>query len=504
MRLAPLLVALTAAIPALSRAESIDSILTTARQAAGIESAGPCSDGVFLRRAYIDLIGTLPTAAEARAFLADGSADKRARLIDTLLARPEFSDYWALKWCDVLRVKSEFPINLWPDAVQCYHGWVRDSLRRNMPYDEFARELLTSSGSCFRVPPASFYRAVQQRDPAGLAGAAALTFMGSRTDGWPEAQRVGMAAFFSRVAYKKTEEWKEEIVCLDPAPAGPVSAVFPDGTAVTIPAGDDPRLAFAEWLTRERNPWFARAAVNRVWGWLLGRGIIDPVDDIRPDNHASCPELLGYLEGQFVASGYDLRALYRLICNSETYQQSPVPRAEGPQAAGLFACYPVRRLEAEVLVDALCATIGGVEDYSSAIPEPFTYIPDTQRTILLADGSITSPFLEMFGRPTRDTGLEAERSNAPTDAQRLYLLNSADIQRRIERSPQLRFLLASTRGRPREQANWLYLAILSRYPTEDEVAAAQRYVAAHASDPKAAVDDLVWALINTKEFLFRH
>jgi hypothetical protein len=504
MRLVPLLVVLSAAIPAIGHAESIDSILAAARQGAGVEPAGPCSDGVFLRRAYVDLIGTLPTAAEARAFLADGSADKRARLIDALLARPEFADYWALKWCDVLRVKSEFPINLWPDAVQRYHAWVRDCLRRNMPYDQFARELLTSSGSCFRVPAANFYRAVQQRDPAGLAGAVALTFMGARADAWPEAQRTGMAAFFSRVAYKKTEEWKEEIVCMDPAPAGPVSAVFPDGTAVTIPAGEDPRLVFADWLTRSDNPWFPRAAVNRVWGWVFGRGIVDPVDDIRPGNPASCPELLSYLTRQFVASDYDLRALYRLICNSGTYQQSPVPKGKAAEAPGVFACYPVRRLDAEVLIDALCATIGGAEDYSSAIPEPFTYIPDRQRTILLADGSITSPFLEMFGRPTRDTGLESERGNAPTDAQRLYLLNSADIQRRIERSPQLRFLLASTRGRPREQVSWLYLALLSRYPTEDEVTAAQRYVAAHAADPKAAVDDLVWALINTKEFLFRH
>ncbi len=482
----------------------LDEIVFAAHKAHGVVSAGPCSDAVFLRRAYLDAIGTLPTPEEARGFLDDRRPDRRARLIDALLARPEFADYWALKWCDVLRVKSEFPINLWPNAVQAYHRWIRDAVRDNTPYDRFARALLTSSGSNFRVPPVNFYRAVQGRDARSLAGAAALTFMGTRLELWPEERQAEMASLFSRVAYKRTGEWKEEIVCLDPTPSGPLEAVLPDGTRVTVAAGEDPRVAFADWLLRPDNPWFARCAANRVWAWLLGRGVVEEADDIREDNPPSCPELLAYLEGELVASGYDLRALYRLILNSEAYQQSPVPRSTGPQAEALFAAYPVRRLDAEVLVDALCAVIGGTEEYTSPIPEPYTFVPTYRRTIELADGSITSSLLELLGRPARDTGLMSERSNGATDSQRLYLLNSADIQQRIGRAPGLRRLAYAAGCDRRAITDGLYLLVLSRHPTEPEHKVAEDYLRTHARDLRAAVEDLAWALINSKEFLYRH
>ncbi len=210
----------------LAPANHIDDLVLASLKTHDIQPANVCSDAVFLRRAYLDVIGTLPKPPEVYEFLADKSPDKRAKLIDALMKRPEFADYWSLKWCDILRVKSEFPINLWPEAAQVYHRWVHDAMRDNMPYDQFARTLLTASGSDFRVPPANFFRAVQDRekkDPANLASAVALTFMGMRTADWKPDRLAGMAAFFSRVAYKPTAEWKEEIVYLDPAadrPAG--------------------------------------------------------------------------------------------------------------------------------------------------------------------------------------------------------------------------------------------------------------------------------------------
>ena len=482
----------------------IDALVSAAWTKRGIEPAKPCSDEVFVRRAHLDVIGTLPEAEAVREFLRDTRPEKRAALIDALLEREEFADYWALKWCDLLRVKAEFPINLWPNAVQAYHRWVRDAIRENRPYDWFVRELLTASGSNFRVPQVNFYRAIQGRKPAAIAEATALTFMGVRLKNWPEDRRTGMAAFFSRVAYKKTAEWKEEIVYPDPAPAGPVEAVFPDGVIVQIPPDDDPRRVFADWLLAPGNPWFARNIVNRVWAWLLGRGIIHEPDDIRPDNPAVIPELLTHLEKELADAGYDLKQIYRLVLNSRTYQQSSIPRSDHPDAEALFACYPVRRLDAEVLADALSQVFGGGEGYSSAIPEPFTFIPEHQRTIALADGSITSQFLEMFGRPARDTGLESERNNRPTDSQRLHLLNSTHIQNKIERSWRLRRLVRIGKRDDRRAIHALYLTLLSRHPTQDELAASRQYFETKGLGAKQAAEDLAWALVNTKEFLYRH
>ncbi len=484
-------------------ATRLDELVLAALQAQGLQPAAPCSDAVFLRRVYLDMIGTLPTLREVQGFLADQRADKRAALIENLFQREEFADYWSLKWCDLLRVKSEFPINLWPNAVQAYHRWVRDALDQNMPYDQFARALLTSSGSNFRVPTVNFYRAVQDRKPPGLAAAVTLTFMGTRLDRWPPDQQAQLAVFFSRVAYKKTGEWKEEIVYCDPTAAEPLAVTFPDGTTARIPPDQDPRVVFTDWLLAPNNQWFARAITNRVWSWFLGRGIIHEPDDIRSDNPPSNPELLAYLQKELVNSHYDLRHLYRLILNSRTYQQSCVPRSQDQQAEALFAYYPVRRLDAEVLFDALAYLGGYGTEYSSIIPEPYTYVPRSRRTITLADGSISSRFLEVFGRPARDTGLESERNNQVTDAQKLFLLNSTDVQRRLEVSPVLRAVVAQARKDVNKAIILTYAAVLSRHPTDSELTAAQSYFT-QANSPGTALQDLAWALINSKEFLYRH
>ncbi len=497
-----------------------------------------CSDAVFVRRAYLDAIGTLPTATEAREFIRDPDAkNKRRALIDRLLERDEFADYWAMKWGDVLRIKSEFPVNLWPNGAQAYHRWVRASIAQNKPYDKFVRELLTSSGSNFRVGPVNFYRAIQNKTPEGIAATVALTFMGSRTDSWPKESLPGMAVFFSQIGYKPTAEWKEEHVFWDPlngskvpgntAPGNaavttsgkvakdasqevtepstggaPSAAVFPDGTKIELPSNRDPREVFADWLITPENPWFARSIVNRVWAWLAGRGIIHQPDDIRDDNPPSNPELLAYLEKEFIAGGYDLKHLYRLILTSTTYQFSSTPQLGNPQAEANFASYPLRRLEAEVLIDAVNKITGTSDLYTSAIPEPFTYIPKDMPAIAIADGSITSPFLALFGRSARATGMASERNNKPVPAQWLYMLNSSHIQRKLEQGPRLRAILVSKRklgGKVQE----LYLTILSRFPTQQEQKTVAEYLRPVDGKRNPAID-IAWALINSTEFLYRH
>ncbi len=485
---------------------TIDKLVFADLQRLKLEPANPCSDAVFVRRAYLDVIGTLPTGFEAREFLLNPNPNKRRLLVDRLLERDEFADYWAMKWSDLLRVKAEFPINLWPNAAQAYHRWVRTSLKENKPYDQFARELLTASGSNFRVGQVNFYRALQSKEPAALAQAVALTFMGERAEKWPKERLAGMGAFFTQVGYKSTAEWKEEIVFFDPMKctnAAPTMAIFPDGTSARLSSDRDPRLDFADWLIDARNPWFTRNIVNRVWSWLLGRGIIHEPDDIRPDNPPANPELLAYLEGELIKAHYDLKSLYRLILNSKTYQLSSTPRSDTPEAAAHFAFYLLRRLDAEVLIDALNQITTSSEKYSSAIPEPFTFIPENQRSITLPDGSIGSAFLELFGRPPRDTGLESERNNRLTAAQSLHLLNSSHIQKKIEQSRMIQFQMQSGKT-PRDVANGIYLGILSRFPTEEEFKTIAAYVQSGSVTRREAAVDLAWALINSAEFLYRH
>jgi len=484
----------------------IDTLVLGRLKQLGITPANVCADAVFCRRVFLDVIGTVPTAPEAREFLDDKKPGKRARLIDRLLDRDEFADYWAMKWCDLLRVKAEFPVNLWPNAVQSYHHWIHTGVKDNLPYDQFVRQLLTANGSNFRAPPVNFYRAMQNRDPHGIAQTVALTFLGVRAEQWPSDRRDGLAAFFSQIGSKTTAEWKEEIVFYDPGKATNnlwQAARFPDDTPAQIPADRDPRELFADWLITAKNPWFTKNIANRVWSWLLGRGIIHEPDDIRPDNPPSNPELLAYLQRELIEHRYDLKHLYRLILNSTTYQLAAVPKSTKPDAAANFAVYPLRRLEAEELIDALNQITGTTEKYSSAIPEPFTFIPDSQRAIALADASVTSSFLEMFGRSARDTGLESERNNRPTAAQWLHLLNSTHIQRKIEQSQTL-MNIARSKASPREIVNNYYLTILSRYPTEDEVKTALAYSHYGTLAEREATVDLAWALLNSAEFLYRH
>ena len=485
----------------------IDELVLRKLSQLDIVPARLCSDGVFVRRVYLDVTGTLPTADEARRFLNDSDSDKRAKLIDELLEREEYVDYWTMKWCDLLRVKSEFPINLWPNAVQAYHRWIRDCVKENIPYDEFVREMLTASGSNFRKPQVNFYRAVQSREPQAIAQAVALSFMGVRPEAWSEEQWSGVSAFFSQIAFKSTGEWKEEIVLFDleqavseEAAASLKKAAFPDGTRAELLTGQDPRADFADWLITPDNTWFARNAANRAWFWLMGRGIVDPPDDVRADNPPSNPELLDFLAEELVASEFDLKHLYRLILNSATYQRSHISPTEDAQGEANFACYGLRRLEAEVLIDALCQISGTTEQYSSIIPEPYTFLPEDRRSLALADASITSPFLEKFGRSSRDSGLVSDRNNRPTAAQRLHMLNSSHVRRMIEGGPKLAPLIHWSREKSDEGITELYLTILSRFPTAHELETVKNY----RQSGGRVLRDVAWALINSLEFSFRH
>lgn len=490
---------------AATASDKIDELVLKRLHELNLKPANVCSDAVFLRRAYLCVIGTLPEEEEVREFLASKEPDRRAKLIDELLQRDEFADYWTMKWGDILRVKAEFPIKLWPNAAQAYHRWIYASVRGNKPFHQFVHELLVANGSNFREGEVNFYRAMQDRSPRGMAATVALTFMGERADKWPKKKLDALAGFFSQIAFKNTAEWKEEIVYYDPdADKEGLSkqAIFPDGRPVQIPrGGEDLRGVFAEWLLRPENPWFSRNITNRVWSWLMGRGIVHEPDDHRADNPPSNPALLELLQREFVTTRCDLKHLFRIILNSQTFQLSSIPAQETNEAIANFAHYPLRRMEAEVLIDALNQLTRTEESYSSPIPEPFTFVPEDVRAIALADGSITSSFLELYGRPPRDTGFEAERNRNTSAAQRLHLLNSSHVHGKVKACP---LVTEAGNASPAILAERIYITVLSRLPTDKELAKITAYSDSTSTSSRDLAEDLVWALINQPEFIYIH
>ena len=499
-------------------AEKLDRILQRTWSQAGLTAVPKADDAVFLRRATLDIAGRLPTIEEVKSFLADRSPAKRIRLIDRLLASPECDRLLAMRFADLLRIKSEFPVNLWPNAVQCYHRYLLDAIRHDRPWPEVTRELLTANGSNFRVAPANFFRAAADRSPQGLGTVAALTFLGMRTEKWDSGDREKFARFFSRIRFKSTDEWKEEIVSDDPEPVR-FTARTPDGRSFDIDTDvRNPRAVFVDWLLADDNSFFAKATVNRLWHWVFGRGIIDPADDLRPPPgfwaklrgadpgpQPSAPELLNFLEAEFRHCGGRLKPMLRMIFDSAAYQADwKTLSDEQERAARLFAVYPVRRLDAEVVIDAVSAVTGEHERYRSVIPEPFTYLPPNSPATGIADGSISSGNLDNFGRPPRDSGMLSERNNAVTAKQRLWLMNSGTLYRGFNR--------AVNEARKRDPKLWkkdplqlLYLHVLSRPPSAAEREIFRRYIAAKPRKQQySAYGELVWALVNTKEFLYHH
>ena len=415
---------------------------------------GRASNAVFVRRAYVDLAGRIPTKVEAQGYVFSRSPEKRAELVDELLAGEGFTDYWTMRFCDILRVKSEFPINLWPNAVYVYHRRIREFVHADEPWDRFARALLTATGSDFRDAEANFLRATAQRTPEGYAEVAVRTFLGWEWADLPEELRKELAAVFACVRIKNTREWKEEIVRVE---------------------GDDLRPAFVDRLLGEWRDDFARAFVRRVDYWLLGREEPDP-------EHVKV----------FVRNGYRLRPLVRAIALSAAYERGPVTGG-----------FPFRRLDAEVLDDAICDLTDSGHDFQSIAPEPFTFLPKRRRSICVEDGSISSAFLLLFGRPARDAGLLSERNNEVTEKQRLYLFNSGRLFNLLGRIVDGKEYRKQTIA---EMVQDLYWRFYSRAPSAEERTAVLAHFNALPKGPEKwrFPRDLAWCLLNSREFLYQH
>ncbi len=490
----------------------IDELVFAKLRKLGIPPSDLATDEMFLRRVYLDTIGTLPTPDEVRQFLSDPDPQKRAKLIDRLLERPEFVDFWTLKWADLLRVKPEFPIQLWPKGVAAFYGWIRRSIAENKPYDQFVRELITASGSAYRVGPANYYRATTMRDPQGWAEMTATTFLGIRIDcahchshpfeAWTWDDNLGLAAFF-KVRIKRTREWGEDVVYFDPGvrvrhpkTGQIVEPKFLTGEKPQIGPEQDPREVLAEWLTSPENPWFARCIVNRIWYWLMGRGIVHEPDDFRATNPPENPELLDYLAEELVKNNWDLKHIFRLILNSKVYQLSSIPNKWNAHDTVHFSHYPIKRLTAEQLLDAVSQVCEA--------PERFPGMPVGMRAIQLPHNMVRSTFLDLFGRPARDITCECERKQETSMSQALYLINTNHMESKLRSGRRITRLIQA--GLSDEQIiEELFLAALSRRPTAEELQATVGYVAAAGKKGRQlALQDVLWALLNTKEFLFNH
>ena len=440
------------------------------------QSVGQPEPDQIARRLYLVLTDRIPTPEQTRAFLA---RPDRVALIDSLLASEGWVQKQVLRWGDMLRIKSEFPSCMWPNAVQAYNKWLHDQFRAGVSYDRIVYALLTASGSNFRNPPVNFYRAGNDRSPAKFASDAALLFLGRRS------APAEWQPFFAQVKFKSSKEWKEDILWLDIDVPAPVASVNLGGKQVPLRAGEDWRRPFADWLTARDNREFARAFCNRLWAWLMGYGIIEPADDL--SGVPSDPALLEALTDRFMASGYDIRALAREILVSERFLRD----------------FPLQRLTSEQLNDAVCDITGVPDLYSSRAPEPFTNYPPGTRAIEVGDGTVTTPQLDLFGRPSRDVALESGRDGSVNSKQALYLLNSTTIQEKLAKSPWLDAL--DSAGIPLEKAiREIYLKVLSREATPAEVEAVLRWSLRFDARTRfrKTNESLVWALLNSDEFIF--
>ncbi len=474
-----------------------------------------CTDSEFLRRSTLDLCGRLPRLDETKAFLADPDANKRVKWIDYLLQQPEYADFWTLKWSDVLRASRK---TMQLKGVHTFHQWLRDHISRNTPFDQVTREILTAKGPSHANPAANFFRVA--RDASSLAETAAQLFLGVRMqcakchnhpfERWTQDDYYSTAAFFVRVKHTndarlpstKPNEILSEVIYTDrqgeitqPRTGKTMPPRFPGGETPQIAPNQDRREVLADWLTRPDNPFFAKSVVNRIWFHLMGRGIVDPVDDFRESNPSANDELLDALAREFVKSGFDVKHLIRKIMTSRTYQLSSEPTLTNKDDQRYFSRAVTKLLTAEQLLDALCDVTG--------VPEKFPSLPLGTRAIQLPDGEVNHPFLKAFGQPARELACECERESDSNLGQALQLINGPTINDKI-RKPDNRLgqLLAANKS-PAEVLDELYLAALCRTATAPEAQAALSHVE-KAEDKRKAWEDVLWAILNTREFLFRH
>ncbi len=477
-----------------------------------IAPSGLADDATFLRRVFLDVCGIVPTPDEVRQFVADARPDKRAQWIDRLLDRPEYADFWAMKWSDRLGCNQRF---VGKTGALKYYAWIRHQIAANSPEDRFAREVLTASGGNYLNPPAGFYRL--PRTPEDRAEHVAQIFLGVRIgcarchnhpgERWTQDDYYGLAACFARLKYRNGPFFnhiydKEETIV--PTRTGEVvhartQAVVPPkplgSPELAEPATVDRREAFAVWLTAPDNPFFARAAVNRVWAHLFGRGIVEPVDDFRSSNPPSHPELLDWLAADFAEHGFDRKRLIRQILLSRTYQLASTATRTNAHDAKYFSHAQVRLLGAEQLLDAISAATG--------VPEKFAGFPLGLRATELPDGEYQHRFLASFGRPARALACACERDGDSNVSQALELVGGRVLESKL-RAPEgrLSHLLSSGKG-DAEIVTECFLATISRPPSPAELTEFSGRLAA-ASDRRAAVEDLLWGLLNHPEFMFQH
>jgi len=467
-----------------------------------------CDDATFLRRATLDITGSLPTPEELGEFLAEESPAKRQHLVEALLNRPEFADLWVMKWAELLQIRSRQE-QFSQKAALAYYQWLRGQLLANVPLDQIVRELLTASGSTLQNPAANYYQVTT--DTLKIAENTAQVFLGMRLqcaqchnhpfDRWTMNDYYSFAAFFPQVSRKPGEDPREAIVfdkgegeVNHPVSGKPMPPKFLGADHPQIPPGQSRRAVLAAWLASPENPHFARNLANIVWAHFLGRGIIDPVDDVRISNPASNPELLEALAARFTAYQYDFKKLVRDICTSRTYQLSTRPNETNEGDDRNFAKAAIRRLRAEVLLDCV-SQITETQD-------KFTGLPRGARAVQIADGNTTSYFLTTFGRATRQTPCSCEVKAEPNLSQALHLLNGSTVENKISEGAVVRKMLTAGWER-REIIENLYLRCLSRKPTEAEMAKLLGFFKdGHFAEE--VLQDLFWSLLNSKEFVFNH
>ena len=491
----------------------IDAFAAKQWRSLGIAPSELCDDSEFIRRASLDVTGSLPTAGETRAFVADLDPKKRAKLIDRVLERPEYASYFATKWADVLRDKRDGNPQLQRASFR-FHAWIRDALDKNMPFDRFVRSILAANGTPETTPTVHWYR--QLRTPDAFVDDTAQVFLGMRLqcakchhhpfEKWSQDDYYGFAAYFARVGRKPSTASRrsgraDEVIFTTRAGAvshprtGQVMQAKGLGSPVAvIAANEDPRQKLVDWMTEPKNPFFARALVNRYWAHFFNRGIVEPLDDIRLTNPPSNPELLDALADDFVKSKFDLKHLIRTICLSRVYGLSSVPNATNAKDKQNFARHYPRRLTAEVLLDAISQVTGS--------PTSFPGLPAGMRAIELPDESIGSTFLDAFGRPKRDTACECERVTDASLSQSLMLLNSGEIQQKLSAAGNRAEALTKDPRPDADKVADLFWSAFSRAPAPEESSRALAHLAALKDNKRLAFEDILWAILNTKEFQF--
>jgi hypothetical protein len=487
----------------------IDEMAAAKWRTLGLLPSGPCTDAEFLRRAMLDAIGTTPTIEEVDAFLADADPAKRLKLVDRLLERPEYVPYWVLKWGDILRVNGT---KLGAQGMLAFNRWLIDSFRDNKPASKMVEELVTAQGSIFSNGPANYFRVATT--PEDLAENTAQVFMGVRLqcakchhhpfEAYGQDDYYGLAAYFTRIKSKRSQEFgifvQEQVVYV--ANTGDVRHPRTGKVMAPTPLNDEPaddpvdrRRALAAWLIKPDNPWFAKNVVNRYWGYLMGRGLVNPIDDLRETNPPVIPELMDALAADFVQGGYDLKALLRRIMTSRLYELSSEATPDNRLDTAFFTHYTIKRLGAEQLLDAMNQATGTTEKFAN--------MPSGKRAIELPDTNYVSYFLDTFGRPNRAIACECERSADPTLGQALHLMNGDVINRKLaDAKGRLATLLKETKDDD-ALVQSLYKLTFGRPASADEVAIA-KHVMADAPDRDQGAQDLFWGLLNAKEFLFNH